>query len=246
MNLRDSLLAAADEAPLGPSTVDVDRIVTRGRRTAVAWRAGGATVLVSALAVPVLIGGPGHAPGRSTTAGPPATRPADRAGAAGTAPLRLTAADLTAAMPAPGTGDVSAWRLAVGELPRGAGLLEVRITQGAAAGNPCELAPGATPGRDGAATADDKCTKIEKDGHSVWIRRWGYSPKERPWTTPDTVVVELFLTYHGRQIDLILANTELPIPGQAAPATPGRVGPRFEISDAELGTFAFDLLAPNR
>jgi hypothetical protein len=220
--------------------VDVDRIVARERRTVLAWRAGTVAVLVAALAVPVLANGPE----RSTTARrpPDPAAPAGGPASSGAAPLRLTAADLAAAMPA--DGDVTTWRMSVGSATPVAPVMGVRISTGTGPiTDPCRLAPGATPGRDDAPTTADTCTKVERDGHTVWIRRWGYAPKERPWTTPDTVVVELYFDLRGRQLELILANADQALP---RPANPGTVGPKFEISDAELADFAFDLIARNR
>jgi hypothetical protein len=95
-------------------------------------------------------------------------------------------------------------------------------------------------------TADRRGTgagaRVERDGRSAWIRRWGYSPKERPWSTPDTVVIDVVVELHGRSVWLLLGNVEPPDGSE----TPGPQGPRFEISDAELTDFVFGLLVGNR
>jgi hypothetical protein len=232
MNLRESMLAAAEQAPLDRSTVDIDRIVARERRNAYARRAGAgvAAVLAAALAVPVFAAEEGHPP-----AGPPAA-----VGPTSAPALRLTAADLAAALTGPDASDADFWRVGVGNLPQHAGLIMIRIGAGDPAdpgANPCELAPGATPGRDWAPTPADRCTRVERDGRSAWIRRWGYSPTERPWSTPDTVIIDILTQLHGRPVWLLLGNVMPP----SGSATAGPQGPRFEISDTELADFVFGI-----
>jgi hypothetical protein len=242
MNLRESLLTAARDAPLQASTVDIDRIVLRERRIARVRRAGMGTAvlgtaLLTALTVPALSGGQEPARG---TAGPPAQsiEPAP----ATAAPLRLTAADLAAAVSDANSANA-------GTAQRQVPYVRLGVRVGGSAvdpDNPCQLRPGATAGRNGAPTAEDKCTKVEKDGHTAWIRRWGYSPKERPWTDADTVVIEVYFAQHDRPDSLLLANTDLPHPGAGIPSTPIPHGPKFEVSDAELSNFAVRLFPGNR
>jgi hypothetical protein len=74
VNLRESMLAAADDAPLTTSTVDIDQIIVRERRAGAARRAGVAglalaTVVGAALAAPPLFGG--REPPRAGGAAPP-------------------------------------------------------------------------------------------------------------------------------------------------------------------------------
>jgi hypothetical protein len=76
VNLRESMVAAADDAPLSASTVDIDRIIVRERRATAARRTGLAglalaAVLGTTLAVPTLVGGrePPHAGGADAPAG---------------------------------------------------------------------------------------------------------------------------------------------------------------------------------
>jgi hypothetical protein len=239
VNLRESMLAAAEDAPLASSTVDIDRIVERERRAIVRRRAGGTAVLgavlAAALGVPALLGGPGNPATTAATGGPPA-RPAPPATNAG--PVRLTAADLAAAAGLDAsTPDASTLDASTLDASASAGLPDVPVAvrirrdpAGTPQGDPCVLAPGATPGRDGAPTPADRCTKVERNGRTAWIRRWGYSPGQRPSIGPDTVVVEVFFPLRGRPAVLTLGN---------AGVSPG--GP-VRIDDATLTEFAGHLL----
>jgi hypothetical protein len=75
VNLRESMLAAADDAPLSTSTVDIDGIITRERRAGAVRRAGIAglalaAVLGTTLAAPTIFGG--REPPHGGSAAPPA------------------------------------------------------------------------------------------------------------------------------------------------------------------------------
>jgi hypothetical protein len=103
----------------------------------------------------------------------------------------------------------------------------------AADGNPCTLAPGDTAGKGGAPAPEDTCSTVKRKGDTVWVRRWGYSPDLRPWMSPDSTIVEIFVHKGGRVMMLGISNT-YPMKG-TKPAT--RLGGSFDISDEELAKF---------
>jgi hypothetical protein len=226
------MLAAADDAPLAASGVDVDQIIRRERRGIVVRRAGlaaGALVVafVAAFVVPRT--------GTVATTAAPISRPS-RSAPAASAPLRITTDDLVDA--APHASEMSRngmWVSWVGDGKRGALYMYVQVRQGAG-GDPCVLAPGATPGVNGAPTPADTCTQVFKNGRSAWVRRWGYAPDVRPWSNPDTIVIEVFYSSRGRSYVLAMTNTLVPTwMGVSAPAGPQ--GPPFEISDDDIAAF---------
>jgi hypothetical protein len=265
------MLAAAQDAPLDDSTIDVGWIVRRERRTRAARRGTGAALAVAAvLAVALPAWRSHHTPAGPPAAHPSASRPMSdgpsgaRSSAVPSAapPIRLTAHDLSAAVPAAGDhAGEGQWQAK----PGGPGWLVLlylrRIPD--ASGDPCIPAAGAVPGRDGAPTDEDVCYRVEADGVSGWVRRWGYSPQDRPWTTPDTTVVEFFFEAGGRAAVFGLSNTVPPAspstpaststpaptstPASAAtPVSPLAVaavttGPAFAISDADLVATALSL-----
>src|SRR5690242_5189296 len=100
MDLRESMLAAADDAPLATSTVDVDRIVRSERRARASRLGTGSVALAAAVAValtvPALAGGRGHGTRTPTVAGPPVTATSSSAGeqTPDATRMRLTAVEL--------------------------------------------------------------------------------------------------------------------------------------------------------
>jgi len=235
VNLRESMLAAADDAPLTAAGVDVDRIIRRERRALLVRRAGvgaGALAVALAAAAAVYVPRTGTAP----TVAAPVTRPSRSAPAAGP-PLRITTNDLIDA--APHASEMSRnglWVSWVGDGKRGALYMYVQLLPGNPGGNPCVLAPDATPGVNGAPTPADTCTQVSKNGKSAWVRRWGYAPDVRPWSNPDTVVIEAFYSTRGHPYVLVMTNTLVPR-WMGASAPPGPQGPRFEISDEDIASF---------
>jgi len=224
MDLRESMLAAADDAPLQTSTVDVDEIVRTDRRARASRLGAGSVALAAAVAValtvPALAGGRGHDVGTPTAVGPPVVAAPSSAGEQTPVAtrMRLTAADM--ANSSKGGGWLFAYRD-----------LDVRLADD---GNPCTLAPGATAGKDGAPAPEDTCSRVDRKGETVWVRRWGYSPDLRPWMSPDSTIVELFVHRGDRVMMLGISNT-FPMKG-TKPAT--RLGGSFDISDKELAKFA--------
>lgn len=226
MNLSESMRAAVDDAPLETSTVDVDRIVDSGRR-AIALRRGGiatvalAAALATTLTVPALTGG------RQTS--PSAARPAPPAEVIETSeaipgePMVLSGAELISMMAnAPRPVDWAALSQS-----KGNGWMFIAVRRNldvldALGNDPCALPPGATPGHDSAPTPEDTCTTVEQGGVTVMVRRWGYSPRQRPYTSATTVVVEGFARINGgRVVAITLANIAVPldsdVPGEPLP-----------------------------
>lgn len=221
MDLRESMLAAADDAPLDVSTVDVDKIV-RTERRARAGRVGAGSVALAAafaaaLTVPALAGGRGHDVGTPPVAGPPVASPPPSRTPDATR-MRLTAADLMRSSTAGG------WLFAYRNL-------DVHL---AADGNPCTLAPGDTAGKGEAPAPEDTCSSVDRKGETVWVRRWGYSPELRPWMSKDSTIVEIFVHKGDRVMMLGISNT-FPMKG-TKPGT--NLGGSFDISDEELAKFA--------
>jgi hypothetical protein len=228
MNLRDSLRAAAREAPLAESTVDVGRIVARERRARSTRRRGAVALAgLAAVAVSVSIWYPeGHdpvrPPGIAASRGPSAS--ASSRTTPDATPVRLTTKDFgTATLPDQGS---LARIVKTGPDRHVALALYWRDASEVAArgGNPCDEAP----------VPEDTCVHAEVGGHSAWIRRWGYSRVYRPSMAPDVVVVQAFINTGGV---LTIANVLLD------PTAPiGRpIGPPFTISDEDTVTIAFDL-----
>jgi hypothetical protein len=77
-------------------------------------------------------------------------------------------------------------------------------------------------------------------GRTVWVRRWGYAPRERPGVARAAVVIEVFFRLRtGRGAVLTLSNVELPVRDGTGPAaTPG---PPFDIADTELAALVLGL-----
>jgi hypothetical protein len=241
VNLRESLIATAEQMPDRPSGVDLDGIVSAHRRSVVRRRVGAALAVVALLAAGPIVGPMVGASGRAGPAvvgapvgpvsGPP-SRP-------GPAVARLTAADLGGAVPAYG----SAVHLSFAEAP--ARVAYMSLTRRTAAhdpllSDPCALPPGASPGRRGAPTPADRCTRVVREGRTVWVRRWGYAPRERPGVAPAAVVIEVFFRLRtGRGAVLALSNVELPVRDGAGPAT--TPGPPFDITDTELAALVLGL-----
>jgi hypothetical protein len=225
MDLRESMLAAADDAPLSTSTVDVDEIVRTDRRARASRFFGAGSVALAAavavaLTVPALAGGRGHDVGTPTAVGPPVTAAPSSAGehTPDTARLKLTAAELMSSSKGGG------WLLAFRNL-------DVHL---AADGNPCTLAPGDTAGKGGAPAPEDTCSKLDRKGETVWVRRWGYNADLRPWMSPDSTIVEIFVHRGDRVMSLGISNT-YPMKG-SKPGT--MLGGKFDVSDEELAKFA--------
>jgi hypothetical protein len=233
MDLRESLHAAAEEAPLATGTEVIDRAIARGRRSAAARNAGIAGVglaaaLATALVVPALSGG-GQALGTRTSAGPPPRTTS-------AAPLMLTAADVA--------GLAAGQTIARRESPAGIVYLYLRNGVGGRdvdPASPCTLPAGASPGVNGAPTPEDQCTRQTADGVTFWVRRWGYSPQQRPWTSADSTIIDAFVPHHGQFLVLTISNTELP-DGTVPPPTPGARGQKFDITFAELGAIVSTIL----
>jgi len=238
VDLRESLHAAAEEAPLATGTDVIDQAIARERRFKAARNAGVggvalAAALAAALAVPALIGG-GQTTGTRTTAGPPRV-----VSTKGQLPemLMLTATDIVNLQ----SGEIAR------RVERGGTVVYLYLSDGLAGrdidpANPCTLKSGASPGVNGAPTPEDQCTQQAANGVTVWVRRWGYSPQPRPWTTADSTIIEVFVPRSGgRFLVLTLSNTELP-KGTVPPPTPGAQGPTFDLTWAELQSFVEVLL----
>ncbi len=91
--------------------------------------------------------------------------------------------------------------------------------------NPCVLPPGAKAGKNLAPTPQDVCTQVSDDGVTGWVRRWGYSPEARPWTTNRSIEIDIFYPEgRGRWALIGLTNT----------APPDGKGPRPEVFDTPL------------
>jgi hypothetical protein len=225
MDLRESMLAAADDAPLSASTVDIDEIVRTERRARAGRFFGAGSVALAAavavaLTVPALAGGRGHDVGTPPVAGPPVGVAPSSAGepTADSSRMRLTAAELLSSTT--GGGWLFAYRN-----------LDVHL---AADGNPCTLAPGDTAGKGGAPAPEDTCTKVDRNGETVWVRRWGYNPDLRPWMSPDSTIVEIFV-HRGGKVQMLGISNTFPMKGNK-PGT--NLGGSFDISDEELAKFA--------
>jgi hypothetical protein len=237
VDLRESLHAAAEEAPLATGSDVIDQAIARERRHSAARNAGIggvalAAALATALAVPALIGG-GQSTGTRTTGGPPTA-----ASKAAPAPFQLTAADLAG---------LAAGHTVVRRQSSDGAIVYLYLTNGLAGrdidpANPCTLKAGARPGVNGAPTPEDQCTQESANGVTVWVRRWGYSPQQRTWTTADSTIIDVFVPRSGgRLLVLTLSNTELPN-GTVPPPTPGAQGPKFDLTWNELQSFVSILL----
>lgn len=235
MNLRESMHAAAQDAPLEESTVRLDQIVARQRRASATRRAGItgialAAALSASLTVPALLDGDGQTLDTPSAADPPSAGDPPSAAApppAAAPPLQLTAAEVV--------------DLLQGRGPRGSAIGYIDLNpRRFPDGDPCVLAPGAIPGRDGAPAPEDTCTRVEQDGKSAWVRRWGHSPQHRPSIAADITVTQIFipdvaLLPPGRQdVVITLANAPILPPGTDLRHRPVKLGPPLEVPGSEI------------
>lgn len=238
MNLRDSLLAVADDAPLGESGVDVGSIVRRGRRARRARRAGAAGLALTAVLGAIWVA-PAVTGGSERDAVRAASRP--KAAEPESVPLKLDKAALSSVTRgAQGDEFVLELRNRAGtpELPA---YMVIRLKD-KPTGDPCAAMPGGGNGPAGAPAPEDKCTKVVRPGGAVvWIRRWGHSPAHRPQLGADVQVVEGFHWTGGTGKVLVLTVTNSP---QLLEYRTGRAqGPKFEVSDEDIAEL---LTAPSR
>jgi hypothetical protein len=173
--------------------------------------------------------------GTVATIAAPIARPS-RSAPAASAPHRITANDFAEAAPhATAMSGTGLWVSYTGDGKKGPMYMYVQVRHNGD-GDPCVLAPGAAPGVNGAPAPTDRCTQVSKGAKVAWIRRWGYAPDLRPWTNPDTVVIEVFYSSRGRSYVMAMTNTLVPSwMGTSAPAGPQ--GPAFEISDQDIAAF---------
>jgi hypothetical protein len=217
MNLTESMTAAAQGAPLGESTVDIDAILRREHRAAVARRAGiGGAVLAAAIAAALAVPALNAAPNARGDSPPAATSstPATHS-AAGT--IHLTAAEVFAVYRGRAT-DSTFVIVFIGLTP-------------APISNPCVASLGGSTSRYFVPAPEDTCTEVTRQGRAIWIRRWGYSPTLRPWTDADSQWVSVSVQRsNGKVLTIGITNTG--------------PGPGFDISDEELVKLALLLWPP--